>query len=78
VGGRAYGLDEIEQGIIRKRFQEPRIHFALVCAAMGCPPLRGEAYTGARLDAQLDDQAGPSCCGRRRRTASTWRTGRCT
>jgi hypothetical protein len=57
VGGRAYGLDEIEQGIIRKRFQEPRIHFALVCAAMGCPPLRGEAYTGARLDAQLDDQA---------------------
>jgi hypothetical protein len=57
VGGRAYGLDEIEQGILRKRFQEPRIHFALVCAAMGCPPLRGEAYTGARVDAQLDDQA---------------------
>jgi hypothetical protein len=57
VGGRAYGLDEIEQDILRKRFQEPRIHFALVCAAMGCPPLRGEAYTGARLDAQLDDQA---------------------
>ena len=57
VGGRAYGLDEIEQDILRKRFQEPRIHFALVCAAMGCPPLRGEAYTGARLDAQLEDQA---------------------
>jgi hypothetical protein len=57
VGGRAYGLDEIEQDILRKRFQEPRIHFALVCAAMGCPPLRSEAFTGARLDAQLDDQA---------------------
>ena len=57
VGGTAYGLDEIEQGIIRKRYDEPRIHFALVCAAMGCPPLRSEAYTGARLDAQLDDQA---------------------
>ena len=57
VGGRAYGLDEIEQGIIRKRYKEPRIHFALVCAAMGCPPLRSEAFTGARLDAQLDDQA---------------------
>ena len=56
VGGRAYGLDEIEQDILRKRYQEPRIHFALVCAAMGCPPLRSEAYTGARLDAQLDDQ----------------------
>ena len=57
VGGRAYGLDEIEQDILRKRYQEPRIHFALVCAAMGCPPLRSEAFTGARLDAQLDDQA---------------------
>jgi hypothetical protein len=57
VGGRAYTLDQIEQDIIRKQFREPRIHFALVCAAMGCPPLRSEAYTGARLDAQLDDQA---------------------
>jgi hypothetical protein len=57
VGGTAYGLDDIEQGIIRKRYDEPRIHFALVCAAVGCPPLRSEAYTGARLDAQLDDQA---------------------
>lgn len=57
VGGRAYGLDEIEQDILRKQFREPRIHVALVCAAMGCPPLRSEAYTAARLDAQLDDQA---------------------
>lgn len=57
VGGKAYGLDEIEQDIIRPRYHEPRIHFALVCAAMGCPPLRSEAYVGARLDAQLDDQA---------------------
>ena len=56
VGGRAYSLDEIEQGIIRKRFAEPRIHFALVCAAIGCPPLRNEAYIGARLSEQLDDQ----------------------
>ena len=57
VGGHAYGLDEIEQDIVRKRYQEPRIHFALVCAAMGCPPLRSEAYVGSRLGAQLDDQA---------------------
>jgi len=56
VGGRAYGLDEIEQDILRKQFEEPRIHFALVCAAMGCPPLRGEAYVASRLDEQLDDQ----------------------
>ncbi len=57
VGDSAYGLDQIEQKIIRPEFEEPRIHFALVCAAMGCPPLRSEAYTGARLERQLDDQA---------------------
>lgn len=50
-------LDEIEHEIIRKRFDEPRIHFALVCAAKSCPQLRREAYTGPRLDDQLDDQA---------------------
>lgn len=49
-------LDEIEHEIIRERFDEPRIHFALVCAAKSCPRLRREAYTGPRLDAQLDDQ----------------------
>ncbi|HWZ45585.1 MAG TPA: DUF547 domain-containing protein [Candidatus Saccharimonadales bacterium] len=57
VGGHPYGLDEIEQDIIRPRFHEPRIHFALVCAAMGCPPLRSEAYVGNQLGSQLDDQA---------------------
>lgn len=57
VAGHHYTLDDIEQRIIRAKFHEPRIHFALVCAAMGCPPLRSEAYTGAKLDAQLDDQA---------------------
>lgn len=50
-------LDDIEHGIIRERFDEPRIHFALVCAAASCPRLRREAYTGPRLDAQLDAQA---------------------
>lgn len=57
IGDSVYGLDFIEQKIIRPEFREPRIHFALVCAAMGCPPLRGEAYVGARLEQQLDDQA---------------------
>lgn len=50
-------LDALEQGVIRPRYKEPRVHFALVCAAKGCPPLRSEAYDGARLSAQLDDQA---------------------
>lgn len=57
VAGETRTLDEIEHEIIRERFSESRIHFALVCAARGCPPLRREAYTGERLVAQLDDQA---------------------
>lgn len=57
VGGKTYALDTLEHDIVRKQFKEPRIHFALVCAAMSCPALRSEAYTGAKLDAQLDDQA---------------------
>lgn len=56
VGGYEYTLDEIEHEVIRPRFDEPRIHFALVCAALGCPPLENEAYTGTRLDEQLDEQ----------------------
>ncbi len=57
VGGTTYTLDDIEQRTIRPTFRDPRIHFALVCAAIGCPPLRSEAYTGARVDAQLTEQA---------------------
>jgi len=50
-------LNTLEHKIIRKQFDEPRIHFALVCAAVSCPPLRREAYTAAKLDSQLDNQA---------------------
>jgi len=57
VGGQMRTLDEIEHEIIRTRFDAPRIHFALVCAAVSCPRLRREAFTGNRLDAQLDAQA---------------------
>ncbi len=49
-------LDDIEHGSLRAKYDEPRIHFALVCAAVSCPPLREEAYRGDRLDEQLDDQ----------------------
>lgn len=48
-------LDDIEHRTIRARFQEPRIHFALVCAARGCPELRSEPYLAKSLDRQLDD-----------------------
>jgi uncharacterized membrane protein YdjX (TVP38/TMEM64 family) len=57
VGGHTWSLEEIEHEQIRPHFVEPRIHFALVCAAVGCPPLRNEAYRAERLDAQLDEQA---------------------
>jgi hypothetical protein len=57
VAGRKMSLDDIEHETLRKRFDEPRIHMALVCAAKGCPPLRTEPYRGDRLDGQLDDQA---------------------
>lgn len=56
INTKALTLDNIEHDIIRKEFGEPRIHFALVCAAMGCPPLRSEAYVAARLNEQLQDQ----------------------
>jgi hypothetical protein len=55
--GETRSLDDIEQGLIRGsgRYAEPRIHFAVNCASIGCPALRPEAYVGERLDAQLED-----------------------
>ena len=49
-------LDTIENEKIREAFKDPRIHFAINCAAKSCPPIRPEPYVGARLDQQLDDQ----------------------
>ena len=56
VGGKVYSLFQIENEAIRPHFKELRIHWALVCAAVSCPPLRNEAYVGERLDAQLAEQ----------------------
>lgn len=55
IGGKKYDLNNIEHGILRKKFDDPRIHFALVCASISCPKLRNEAYTPDRLNAQLED-----------------------
>ena len=55
--GRKRSLDYIEHEILRKRYAEPRIHYALNCAAVSCPMLREEAYEGARLHQQLEEQA---------------------
>ena len=55
-GGALLSLDNVENDKIRTEFHDPRIHFAINCAARSCPPIRAEAYTGERVDAQLDDQ----------------------
>lgn len=58
--GKERHLDELEHDLIRAPgvFDEPRIHFAVNCASIGCPMLRNEAYTAGRLEQQLEDAAG--------------------
>lgn len=56
IAGELKTLDNIEHQILRAEFNEPRIHMALVCAAISCPPLGREEYKGNQLDVQLDDQ----------------------
>lgn len=56
VGDRMYSLNQIEHEVLRK-MGEPRIHFAIVCASVGCPPLRDEAYAADRIDEQLTENA---------------------
>lgn len=57
IDRKGVSLQDIERAYIRTRFPDPRVHFALVRGARGSPPLRAEPYTGAKLDAQLEDQA---------------------
>lgn len=57
VMGKDISLDEIEHHILREKFHDPRIHFALVCASLGCPKLRSHPYNPDSLDKQLDAAA---------------------
>lgn len=57
IAGDAMTLDELEHGLIRKRFEEPRIHFVLNCAARSCPRLRPDALTASRLERDLEASA---------------------
>ncbi|MEN2283169.1 DUF547 domain-containing protein [Algoriphagus sp. SE2] len=57
IGGEEFNLDQIEHGILRKEFNEPRIHFAVNCASFSCPPLLNEAFVVSRLDEQFEKQA---------------------
>jgi hypothetical protein len=56
-GNGKISLNDVENKYIREGFRDARIHFAINCAAKSCPPIRKEAFVGARVQAQLDDQA---------------------
>lgn len=74
LGGKV-SLDDIEHEMLRKRgrYDDFRVHFAVNCASIGCPPLREEAFVAERLDAQLDEQAQRFLSDRSR---NRWRNGK--
>jgi len=55
--GEKLSLDDIEHEILRKKYKAPKIHMGLVCASIGCPPIRKGAFRGPDLGEQLDEQA---------------------
>jgi len=57
IDGDILALDDIEHNILRDRFKDPRVHFAINCAAKDCPPLRSEPYLGISLNRQLEEAA---------------------
>lgn len=56
LGAQTYSLNNIEHDILRPRFKDPRIHFAVNCAAKSCPPMINQAWTAANLNSLLDKQ----------------------
>lgn len=56
IAGQRLSQDDIEHDILRKRFQDPRIHFAIICASSGCPPLPQFAYTAENVQTKLEDE----------------------
>ena len=56
IGSIDFDLNTIEHEILRKKFNEPRIHFAINCASISCPKLRKEAYISEQLERQLEEQ----------------------
>lgn len=55
IQNKTYDLNNIEHGILRKDFKDPRIHAAVNCASYSCPKLRPEAFVADKLEAQLED-----------------------
>jgi hypothetical protein len=56
VAGKSMTLSDLENEIIRPQFKDARVHFALVCAAKGCPPIASYAYNSRELNEQLEKQ----------------------
>jgi hypothetical protein len=56
VAGERLSQDDIEHEILRKEFKDPRIHFAIICASMGCPPLPRIAYTEENVQTRLEEE----------------------
>ncbi|WP_020569555.1 DUF547 domain-containing protein [Neolewinella persica] len=56
VGGRKLTLNQLEKDLLLKEFPDARLHFVLVCGALGCPPITNFAYQPAKLEAQLNKQ----------------------
>ena len=56
VAGKRLSQDDIEHEILRKQFQDPRIHFAIICASLGCPPLPRIAYTEGNVQTRLEEE----------------------
>jgi len=56
VAGKRLSQDDIEHEILRKQFKDPRIHFAIICASMGCPPLPRLAYTEENVQTRLEEE----------------------
>jgi hypothetical protein len=54
LNGKKVTLDNIEHDILRPQYKDPRVHFAVNCASIGCPPLFKEPFVGSRLDQQLN------------------------
>ncbi|MCB0421201.1 MAG: DUF547 domain-containing protein [Bdellovibrionales bacterium] len=69
--GKKSFLDHIEHGILRKKYSEPRVHFAVNCASIGCPALANFAYTAEKLEEQLQQQTKLFLSDSKRNTLNT-------
>jgi hypothetical protein len=57
VGGEDMSFNHLEKDVIRSKFNDPRVHFALNCASRSCPPLKSEPFTADKLDSQFEGLA---------------------